>query len=51
MLKEAVLGIAVVLGEGAFGQTLLAADVVCTSILDALALLEHPLRLTATLRS
>ncbi len=51
MLKEAALGICVVLSEGAFSGTLLAADVVCTSILDALDLLHHPLRLTATLRS
>jgi soluble P-type ATPase len=50
MLKAAALGIAVVLAEGAFGQTLAAADVVCTTILDALDLLSRPLRLTATLR-
>jgi soluble P-type ATPase len=50
MLEEAALGIAVVLGEGAAAKTLLAADVVCTSILDALDLLTHPLRLVATLR-
>lgn len=51
MLAEAVLGICVVLSEGAFSGTMLAADVVCTSILDALDLLHHPLRLAATLRS
>ncbi len=51
MLKEAALGICVALSEGAFSGTVLAADVVCTSILDALDLLHHPLRLTATLRS
>ena len=50
MLAEAGLGIAVVLGEGAAGVTLAAADVVCTSITSALALLHNPLRLAATLR-
>lgn len=51
MLKAARLGIAVILEEGASIQTLMAADIVCTSIVDALALLANPLRLTATLRS
>ncbi len=51
MVKEAALGIAVILGEGAAIETLVSADVVCTSILSALELLTHPLRLTATLRS
>lgn len=50
MLMAAKLGIAVVLAEGAFGQTLSAADIVCTSIDSALDLLCKPLRLTATLR-
>ncbi len=51
MLKESALGLAVVLNEGASVETLLAADVVCPSILSALELLMNPLRLTATLRS
>ena len=51
MLKEAALGIAVILAEGAAAVTLNSADVVCTSILSALELLQNPLRLTATLRS
>lgn len=51
MLKEAALGIAVVLEEGVATDTLAAADIVCTSILSALDLLTNPLRLTATLRS
>lgn len=50
MLREAALGIALLQEEGAAPQTLAAADVVCGSILDALDLLCHPLRLTATLR-
>ena len=51
MLKEAALGIAVILEEGAATQALVSADVVCTSVVSALALLQNPLRLTATLRS
>ena len=51
MLKEAVLGIAVILEEGAALKTIMAADVVCTSIIAALELLRNPLRLTATLRT
>jgi soluble P-type ATPase len=51
MLKEAALGMAVILEEGAAMETLAVADVVCTSILSALELLTNPLRLTATLRS
>lgn len=51
MLKEAALGIAVVQEEGAFAETLMSADVVCTNIVSALGLLTNPLRLIATLRS
>ncbi|MEJ2168953.1 MAG: ATPase P [Desulfobacterales bacterium] len=51
MLKEAALGIAVILEEGAAIEALVAADVVCTGIVSALDLLRKPLRLTATLRS
>lgn len=51
MLKEAALGVAVILEEGVAVETLTSADVVCTSILSALELLTNPLRLTATLRS
>jgi len=51
MLKAAVLGIAVVLEEGAAVETVMDADVVFTSINSALDLLSNPLRLTATLRS
>jgi P-type E1-E2 ATPase len=50
MLRAAVLGIAVIGPEGAAAQAIAAADVVCVSILDALALLARPARLTATLR-
>lgn len=51
MLKEAALGVAVILEEGAAVETLVEADIVCTTILSALELLTNPLRLTATLRS
>lgn len=51
MLQAAILGMAVILGEGASSRSLVAADVVSLSIQDALDLLEHPLRLTATLRT
>lgn len=51
MLKESALGIALILKEGGAMETLLSADVVCTSIIDALELLTHPLRLVATLRT
>jgi len=51
MLKESVLGIAMIQEEGGAVETLLCADIVTRSILDALDLLLRPLRLTATLRS
>jgi P-type E1-E2 ATPase len=51
MLAEASLGIGVILAEGACGSCITAADVVCRDINEALDLLRHPLRLTATLRS
>jgi soluble P-type ATPase len=51
MLKEVVLGIAVIQEEGGAVETLLAADIVTHSVLVALDLLLNPLRLTATLRS
>ncbi|MCP4106334.1 MAG: ATPase P [Desulfobacteraceae bacterium] len=51
MLKEALLGIAVILNEGAAAETVMSADVVFTDIVAALEMLTNPLRLTATLRS
>jgi soluble P-type ATPase len=50
LLETAALGIAVILEEGAAAKTLLAADIVTTSITSALDLLTHPQRLVATLR-
>ena len=51
MVEAAALGIAVLQGEGSSVETVLKADVVSTSILDALDLLRRPKRLIATLRS
>jgi soluble P-type ATPase len=50
MLHEAALGICVLGPEGMAVEALMAADVVAPSVLDALDLLYHPLRLMATLR-
>ncbi|HVN35834.1 MAG TPA: ATPase P [Casimicrobiaceae bacterium] len=50
MLAAAGLGIAVIEGEGAAVETLLAARVAVPSIGTALGLLLNPARLTATLR-
>ena len=44
MIKEALLGIVVILAEGAAVETLTSADVVCNSIVSALELLKNPLR-------
>jgi len=51
MVELAALGIAVLQREGAAQAAVRTADLVVPSILDALELLQHPLRLTATLRS
>jgi len=50
MLDSAALGIAVMGEEGCATQTLLASDIVCKSIEDALELLLKPKRMIATLR-
>jgi P-type E1-E2 ATPase len=51
MLAAAALGIALIQSEGCAAQTLANADVVSTSVVDALELLRNPKRLVATLRS
>jgi P-type E1-E2 ATPase len=51
MLAAAALGIAVVGPEGAAGEAVRAADVVCRSVLDALDLLLDERLLAATLRA
>jgi soluble P-type ATPase len=50
MLKEAVIGIALIQREGAAIESLINANIVCTNIVDALELIINPLRLIATLR-
>lgn len=50
MMRECALGVAVIGREGAWPGTITAARVVTASIVDALDLLLHPLRLKATLR-
>jgi P-type E1-E2 ATPase len=50
MLREAAIGIAVIGPEGAAATAIAAADVVCGSIADALALLLDDQALAATLR-
>lgn len=50
MLKEARVGVAVILAEGAAVSSVLAADVVVTGINDGIDLLLQPDRLKATLR-
>lgn len=50
MLAAARVGIAVCLKEGCASDALKAADVLVTGAVDALDLLLHPRRLTATLR-
>jgi len=50
MLREAALGIAVIGREGASADALDGADIVVTSIIDALELVLKPLRLLATIR-
>jgi P-type E1-E2 ATPase len=51
MLKSSAIGIVVVQAEGASAKTFATADIVCTSIIDALELLKNPLRISATLRT
>ena len=50
MLKAAALGICVMSQEGVAVETLLAADLLVPDIFAALDLLDHPLRLIASLR-
>jgi len=51
MLEAAALGIAVIGDEGLAADTMQACDIVVRDIADALALLENPQRLIATLRA
>jgi len=51
MVREAVLGIALLQEEGACIETLLVSDIVCKNIIDAFGYFMEPKRLIATLRS
>ncbi|HEX2913885.1 MAG TPA: ATPase P [Chloroflexia bacterium] len=51
MLKAAALGIVIIGREGAASEAIMAADIACYSIEDALDCLLNPQRLVATLRS
>jgi soluble P-type ATPase len=50
MLEAAAIGILLIQAEGAAGQTIQVADIVCRDARDALTLLLEPRRLVATLR-
>lgn len=50
MLKESILGIAVIGAEGLARRALMDADLLFTDILDVLETLQNPKRLVATLR-
>ena len=50
MIKQAALSVAVIEGEGTYGQCLYHSDIVCRSVGEALDLLNHPQRVKATLR-
>jgi soluble P-type ATPase len=50
MVKNAILGIAIIGDEGCATPTLLQSDISCTNIADALELLLNEKRLIATLR-
>ncbi len=51
MIKEAILGIAVLQDEGLCTETLLASNMVCKSIIDAFDIISIPNKLIAGLRS
>ncbi len=51
MLKEAVIGIAVVQEEGVCVDALLAADIACKSVIDVFSWFNAPDRIKATLRN
>lgn len=51
MLKTSAIGIALIQAEGTCVDAILSANIVCTSITDALSLFQHPDRLRATLRN
>ena len=50
MLKEAIVGVALIQDEGVCVETMLAADIACKSIIDVFQYFKTPNRLIATLR-
>jgi P-type E1-E2 ATPase len=50
MLKTADIGVCVINEEGASSKSIMNADIVCKSIIDAFEFLEKPKRIIATLR-
>lgn len=50
MLKDSVIGIAVMQGEGVFTETAIMSDIICPDIYSALGLFTNPKRLVATMR-
>jgi soluble P-type ATPase len=50
MLKHAILGVAVLGTEGLATRTLIASDLLVSSVLDLFAYFERPNRLVASLR-
>jgi len=51
MLKEAIIGIALIQDEGVCVESLISADIACKSIIDVFSYFETPNRLIATLRN
>lgn len=51
ILREAVIGIALIQNEGAALESISEADIICKNIIDALLLFIHPKRFIATMRS
>ena len=50
LLKESILGVALIQDEGVCTETLMSSDIVCKSIMDVFSFIEKPNRLKATLR-
>lgn len=50
MIREAAIGICVFSEEGTAVETLLSADIVVNNGIDAISLIQHPMRMVATLR-
>lgn len=50
LLQQSLLGVALIQEEGLCVETLMAADIVCHSIMDVFGYIEKPNRLKATLR-